>query len=131
MKSLDSLVQELMEEFIKQNPWIRTFTLSLSPFFFRWDLVSFLFFHFLYLAELILFFFISNDTLEYAIKKFKPDKEGDASASSGISQSACREIALCRELSHENIIFLKEVMLDPWDRSISMIFEYAEHDFLV
>ncbi|KAJ3090096.1 cyclin-dependent protein kinase [Quaeritorhiza haematococci] len=71
-----------------------------------------------------------ENTQEYAIKKFKPDKEGDPALQSGISQSACREIALCRELSHENIVALEEVLLDPSDRSICMVLEYAEHDFL-
>ncbi|KAI8911642.1 kinase-like domain-containing protein [Gorgonomyces haynaldii] len=66
----------------------------------------------------------------YAIKKFKPEKEGESLYSSGISQSACREIALCRELKHENVVFLEEVMLDPKDRSIAMVFEYAEYDLL-
>ena len=68
---------------------------------------------------------------EYAIKKFKPDKEGELALHTGISQSACREISLCRELSHENIVALAEVLLDPVDRSIYMVFEYAEHDLLV
>ncbi|KAJ3415993.1 cyclin-dependent protein kinase [Chytridiales sp. JEL 0842] len=68
---------------------------------------------------------------EFAIKKFKPDKEGDPSLHSGISQSASREISLCRELHHENIVALEEVMLDPVDRSIYMVFEYAEHDLLL
>ncbi|KAI0716277.1 kinase-like protein [Earliella scabrosa] len=63
----------------------------------------------------------------HAIKKFKPDKEGDVTYT-GISQSAIREIALNRELSHENIVALKEVILE--DKSIYMVFEYAEHDFL-
>ncbi|KAI8832367.1 kinase-like domain-containing protein [Chytridium lagenaria] len=67
---------------------------------------------------------------EYAIKKFKSDKEGDPALQSGISQSACREISLCRELCHENIVALEEVVLDPADRSIYMVFEYAEHDML-
>ncbi|KAI8897947.1 kinase-like domain-containing protein [Globomyces pollinis-pini] len=67
---------------------------------------------------------------QYAIKKFKPDKEGEAALSSGISQSACREIGLCRELIHVNVIFLEQVILDPKDRSIAMIFDYAEHDLL-
>jgi cyclin-dependent kinase 8/11 len=31
----------------------------------------------------------------YAIKKFKPDKEGEVVTYTGISQSACREIAVC------------------------------------
>ncbi|TPX33394.1 hypothetical protein SmJEL517_g03749 [Synchytrium microbalum] len=69
-------------------------------------------------------------TREFAVKKFKPDKEGDPALQSGISQSACREIALCRELNHENIVALEEVMLDPSDRSIYMVFEYCEHDLL-
>ncbi|KAJ3744737.1 kinase-like protein [Lentinula detonsa] len=64
----------------------------------------------------------------HAIKKFKPDKEGDVVTYTGISQSAIREIALNREISHENIVSLKEVILE--DKSIYMVFEYAEHDFL-
>lgn len=65
----------------------------------------------------------------YAIKKFKPDKEGDVLTYTGISQSAIREIALNREISHVNVVALKEVILE--DKSIYMVFEYAEHDFLV
>jgi len=64
----------------------------------------------------------------HAIKKFKPDKEGDVITYTGISQSAIREIALNREISHENVVALKEVILE--DKSIYMVFEYAEHDFL-
>ena len=37
---------------------------------------------------------------------------------------------LCRELSHENIVALAEVILDPIEKSISMVFDYAEHDLL-
>ena len=40
----------------------------------------------------------------FAIKKFKPDKEGEGNLSAGLSQSACREIGLCRELKHVNIV---------------------------
>ena len=64
----------------------------------------------------------------HAIKKFKPDKEGDVITFTGISQSAIREIALNREISHENVVALKEVILE--DKSIYMVFDYAEHDFL-
>ncbi|KAH7927730.1 kinase-like protein [Leucogyrophana mollusca] len=64
----------------------------------------------------------------YAIKKFKPDKEGDVVTYTGISQSAIREIALNKEIVHENIVALKEVILE--DKSIYMVFEFAEHDFL-
>lgn len=34
-----------------------------------------------------------------------------------------------REILHENVAALKEVILE--DKSIYMVFEYAEHDFLV
>ena len=46
----------------------------------------------------------------------------------GISQSACREMALCSELSNPNIIHLIEIILE--DKCIYMVFEYAEHDLL-
>jgi hypothetical protein len=36
---------------------------------------------------------------------------------------------LNREINHENIVALKEVILE--EKSIYMVFEYAEHDFLV
>lgn len=93
-----------------------------------------------------------------AIKKFKPDKEGEAVTYTGISQSAIREIMVSpllelerrlvpltvadttwpwttdllkinREISHEHVTALREVMLE--DKSIFLVFEYAEHDFLV
>lgn len=72
----------------------------------------------------------SNDTNSrvYAIKKFKTDRGGDAHMHRGISQSAIREIALNRELRHENIVWLREVMLEH--RSIFLVFEYVEHDML-
>jgi cyclin-dependent kinase 8/11 len=37
---------------------------------------------------------IDDATKIYAIKKFKPDKEGDVATYTGISQSAIREIAV-------------------------------------
>ncbi|KAH6914551.1 CMGC/CDK/CDK8 protein kinase, partial [Coprinopsis sp. MPI-PUGE-AT-0042] len=69
-----------------------------------------------------------DSTQLFAIKKFKPDKEGDVVTYTGISQSAIREIALNREINHENVVKLREVILE--DKSIYMVFEYAEHDFL-
>lgn len=65
---------------------------------------------------------------EFAIKKFKPDKEGEQVAYTGISQSAVREMALCSELNHGNVIRLIEIILE--DKCIFMVFEYAEHDLL-
>jgi hypothetical protein len=38
-------------------------------------------------------------------------------------------VKLNREINHENVVALKEVILE--DKSIYMVFEYAEHDFLV
>ncbi|KAH8911634.1 Pkinase-domain-containing protein [Coniochaeta sp. PMI_546] len=69
-----------------------------------------------------------GQTGEFAIKKFKPDKEGEQVAYTGISQSAVREMALCSELSHPNVIKLIEIILE--DKCIFMVFEYAEHDLL-
>lgn len=65
---------------------------------------------------------------EVAIKKFKPDKEGEQVSYTGISQSAIREMSLCSELRHANVIRLVEILLE--DKCIFMVFEYAEHDLL-
>ncbi|POW10967.1 hypothetical protein PSTT_05628 [Puccinia striiformis] len=66
-----------------------------------------------------------NDTANMvAIKKFKPDREGEVTYT-GISQSACREIMLNREILHENVTALQEVMLQ--DKSIYLVFEYSNH----
>lgn len=46
----------------------------------------------------------------------------------GISQSAIREMALCSELSHPNIVHTVEIILA--DKCIFIVFEYAEHDLL-
>ncbi|OCK84352.1 cyclin-dependent protein kinase-like protein Ssn3 [Lepidopterella palustris CBS 459.81] len=64
---------------------------------------------------------------EFAIKKFKPDKEGEIQYT-GISQSAIREMALCTELSHPNVVHTVEIILE--DKCIYIVFEYAEHDLL-
>ncbi|OQO09847.1 Serine/threonine-protein kinase ssn3 [Cryoendolithus antarcticus] len=70
----------------------------------------------------------SGRTIEaFAIKKFKPDKEGELQYT-GISQSAIREMALCTELSHPALIHLVEIILES--KCIFMVFEYAEHDLL-
>ncbi|ORY68887.1 kinase-like domain-containing protein [Pseudomassariella vexata] len=69
-----------------------------------------------------------GQTGEFAIKKFKPDKEGEQIQYTGISQSAVREMALCSELSNPNVIRLVEIILE--DKCIFMVFEYAEHDLL-
>jgi cyclin-dependent kinase 8/11 len=61
------------------------------------------------------------------IRRFKPDKEGEVQYT-GISQSAIREMALCSELSHSNVVHTVEIILE--DKCIFIVFEYAEHDLL-
>ncbi|CAG0922715.1 unnamed protein product [Notodromas monacha] len=56
---------------------------------------------------------------EYALKQI----EG-----TGLSMSACREIALLRELKHVNVINLQRVFLSHSDRKVWLLFDYAEHD---
>jgi len=60
-----------------------------------------------------------SDTMEYALKQI----EG-----AGLSMSACREIALLRELKHANVINLRHVFLSHQDRKVWLLFDYAEHD---
>ncbi|CAF0946752.1 unnamed protein product [Brachionus calyciflorus] len=59
------------------------------------------------------------DTREFALKQI----EG-----SGLSTSACREIALLRELKHPNVVTLIKVYLSHHDRKVWLLFEFAEHD---
>ena len=61
------------------------------------------------------------------MRRFKPDKEGEIGYT-GISQSAIREMALCTEISHPNVIRTVEIILE--DKCIYIVFEYAEHDLL-
>jgi cyclin-dependent kinase 8/11 len=60
-----------------------------------------------------------------AIKLFKT-KEGE-----GISFTTCREISLLQELKHENIVALKDVVIEPHKRQLHLVFEYAEYDLFV
>ncbi len=66
--------------------------------------------------------FYSADQKEYALKQI----EG-----TGLSMSACREIALLRELKHPNVINLQRVFLSHTDRKVWLLFDYAEHDLWV
>lgn len=67
-------------------------------------------------------FSASSDQKEYALKQI----EG-----TGLSMSACREIALLRELKHPNVINLQRVFLSHTDRKVWLLFDYAEHDLWV
>ncbi|TKR81706.1 hypothetical protein L596_015537 [Steinernema carpocapsae] len=46
----------------------------------------------------------------------------------GFSMSACREIALLRELRHPNLIKLQRIFLSPTDRKVWLLLDFAEHD---
>uniref|UniRef100_A0A0M3IDE5 Protein kinase domain-containing protein n=1 Tax=Ascaris lumbricoides TaxID=6252 RepID=A0A0M3IDE5_ASCLU len=59
-----------------------------------------------------------NGAKEFALKLI----EGQ-----GFSMSACREIALLRELKHPNLIKLQRVFLTS-ERKVWLLFDYAEHD---
>eukprot|EP01126_Amoeba_proteus_P063797 TRINITY_DN8833_c0_g1_i4.p1 TRINITY_DN8833_c0_g1~~TRINITY_DN8833_c0_g1_i4.p1 ORF type:complete len:247 (-),score=49.52 TRINITY_DN8833_c0_g1_i4:559-1254(-) len=48
----------------------------------------------------------------------------------GVSFTACREISLLKELRHPNIVELKDVVVDPSNTSIYLIFEFAEYDLI-
>jgi len=61
----------------------------------------------------------SKDSNDYALKQI----EG-----AGISMSACREVALLRELKHPNVISLKRVFLSHAVRGVWLLLDYAEHD---
>jgi len=60
-----------------------------------------------------------------AIKQFKTPHSKE---SEGISVTAIREIMLLRELNHENIVRVKEFLLDALSHSLSLVFDYAEYD---
>nr|XP_014088657.1 cyclin-dependent kinase 8 [Bactrocera oleae] len=60
-----------------------------------------------------------TDGKEYALKQID---------GTGLSMSACREIALLRELKHQNVITLIRVFLSHNDRKVFLLIDYAEHD---
>merc|ERR1712062_771458 len=60
-----------------------------------------------------------TDSKEYALEQI----EG-----TGLSMSACREIALLRELKHPNVINLQRVFLSHADRKVWLLVDYSEHD---
>lgn len=77
----------------------------------------------------------------FAIKKFKSDNHqlnkthynhdingNEITHYTGISQSAIREMSLCREISNKNITKLIDIILE--NKSICMVFEFCEHDLL-
>ena len=65
---------------------------------------------------------------EFAIKKFKAEREGETATYVGLSQSAVREMSLCRELKNDNLVALREIVLE--EKCIYMIFDFYEYDLL-
>lgn len=69
-----------------------------------------------------------TNTAGNAGKNFNREIAHEAAQYTGISQSAIREMSLCRELSNKNITKLTDIILE--NKSIYMIFEFCEHDLL-
>ena len=57
----------------------------------------------------------SGDSRFYAIKKFKPDKEGEVVTYTGISQSAIREIAVGYRSIPHCLVFTTGTPVEPRD----------------
>ena len=65
---------------------------------------------------------INKETNEIiAIKKIKIDFENE-----GIPSTSLREITILRELSHPNIVELKDVVCE--DNKLYLLFEYVDYD---
>lgn len=62
----------------------------------------------------------------FAIKQVKAHKEGKNEVV--LSMATLREIKLLKELKHDNIVHLHDVWIDPIERSLALVFEYAHHD---
>lgn len=64
---------------------------------------------------------VKNDVV--ALKNIRLENEDE-----GMPSTAMREIAILKELSHPNIVELKDVLYIPSDRKLTLIFEYLEFD---
>lgn len=59
------------------------------------------------------------------MKKIKLENEDE-----GVPSTAMREISILKELQpHPNIVGLKEVVYQPNEKKLYLIFEYVEQDF--
>eukprot|EP00053_Salpingoeca_punica_P015094 m.138045 g.138045 ORF g.138045 m.138045 type:complete len:475 (+) comp16622_c1_seq1:498-1922(+) len=65
----------------------------------------------------------SDDPTIYALKAMKLT----SASSDGLTMAACREIALLRELKHENVIRAKEIFMSK-KSGPCLLFDYAEYD---
>lgn len=60
-----------------------------------------------------------------ALKKIKLENEDE-----GVPSTAMREISILKELQpHPNIVGLKEVIYQPNEKKLYLVFEYVEQDF--
>lgn len=67
-----------------------------------------------------------EEPLTFAIKLVKSHKEGKNDVV--LSSATVREIKLLRELHHDNVVHLHDVHLDPREKMLALVFEYADHD---
>ncbi|CAI5735856.1 unnamed protein product [Peronospora destructor] len=67
-----------------------------------------------------------EEPMTFAIKLVKSHKEGKNDVV--LSSATVREIKLLRELHHDNVVHLHDVHVDPWDKSLALVFEYGDHD---
>lgn len=58
-----------------------------------------------------------------AIKKIRLENEDE-----GMPSTAMREIAILKELSHPNIVQLRDVIYVPTEKKLTLVFEYLEYD---
>ena len=68
----------------------------------------------------------NNEQVAMKSFKLKLTREGE-----GVPITVCREINLLRELDHDNILKLRDVVLDPTERSFVMVCNYCKLDLEV
>lgn len=65
----------------------------------------------------------SNSSEIVALKKIKLENEDE-----GVPSTAMREISILKELQHPNIVNLKEIVFQPDQKKLYLIFEFVEYD---
>lgn len=64
---------------------------------------------------------LTNETV--ALKKIRLENEEE-----GMPSTAMREISILKELNHQNIVLLRDVIYVPSDKKLNIIFEFVEQD---
>jgi cyclin-dependent kinase 8/11 len=62
---------------------------------------------------------------DYAIKMIKPSND-EVNRPSVTSVSTLREISLLRELSHPHVVNMTDVVIDPVERDVAIVMEFAD-----